>query len=374
MRCFWWIKKAVSARRLGRGALLMLAIFSAYASQTFADDKLKVGVSLPLSGVIAECGEAIRNGINLAVSANPDSFKSIDFIFEDNQYDSKRAISAYHKLRETDRVNLIFNWGEAPTLAVAPIAERDKFPLVALSTDPNPLKNFKYTVRFINSQSEYAEKLVTHLRKQGIKRIGIVMTDDPYYVSYLAAIKSYLHLDESLYLIQSYLPGDMDFKSAILKAKAQKYDAIGIFLFIGQISSFYRQAAILNYRPRTFGGDDFDSRSEALASKGGMSNSVYAANKISNDFATRYRERFKDDAYLTYAANSYDFANMIPKLLPLKTSQAELEIIDQLSEIKLPDGALGRAEFVKSADNGSYFRFPVVINKIVKAGVEVIEE
>lgn len=160
-----------------RCLILILGVFSLYSRQILADDTLKVGINLPLSGVAAEYGEVVRNGIEMAVAENPANFSTIRFLFEDNQYDSKRAIAAYHKLRLTDQVNLVFAWGEAPALAIAPVAEKDKFPLIALSTDPKPLRNFQYTVRFINSQSEYAEKLVTYLRTQGIKKIGMVMAD-----------------------------------------------------------------------------------------------------------------------------------------------------------------------------------------------------
>lgn len=175
-------------------------------------------------------------------------------------------------------------------------------------------------------------------------------------------------------VIGNYLPSDMDFKPAILKAKTDNYDIVGIFLFVGQISLFYRQAATLHYQPITFGADDFESKSEIAASQGGMNNAVFALNKISEDFATRYRKRFGTDTHLTYAANGYDFANLVSLLLPWNADQTGAQMIARLTQVRLPAGALGAAEFRQSEDGGKYFRFPIVIKKVVGQEVEVVSE
>jgi branched-chain amino acid transport system substrate-binding protein len=352
----------------------LLVMFTWCTVQVSADETLKVGVTLPLSGLAAEYGHAVRNGIELAVTTNPEQFARIRFVFEDNQYDGKRAISAYQKLRLTDRVKVIFAWGEVPSLTVAPLAERDGFPLVMLSTDPEPVKTFKHTLRFINAQGEYAERLVTYLRQQGVKKIGIVMVDDPYYTAYLDALRRYLRPDESIKVIANHLPGDTDFKPSILKARTEQFENVGVFLYVGQISAFYRQASALGYKPRTFGGDDFESKTEIAESRGGMDGAVFALNNVSKDFASRYRERYRSDTHLTYAANAYEFAYLMALVSRSKAPETGAELISQIEALQLPAGALGAAEFRASDTGGRYVRFPVVIKRVAGGAVEVVSE
>jgi len=71
---------------------------------------LRVGVSIPLSGPVAEYGEAVRNGITLAIKQNPKAFKSIRFIYSDNRYDPKTAVSTFVKHKTADHIQLLYSF------------------------------------------------------------------------------------------------------------------------------------------------------------------------------------------------------------------------------------------------------------------------
>jgi len=49
------------------------------------DSRFRLGVSCPLSGVLAEYGTAVRNGIELARRENPQRFSAVEIVFEDSQ-------------------------------------------------------------------------------------------------------------------------------------------------------------------------------------------------------------------------------------------------------------------------------------------------
>jgi ABC-type branched-subunit amino acid transport system substrate-binding protein len=58
--------------------LLLLAFVLIFSniSQSFAEEKFKVGVIAPLTGPLAEYGLAAKNGIELAQTTRPESFSN----------------------------------------------------------------------------------------------------------------------------------------------------------------------------------------------------------------------------------------------------------------------------------------------------------
>lgn len=111
------------------------------------NSKPKIGVLLPLSGELAPYGRAAQNGIELAKKEQPNLLSSVDFVVEDFGYDNKLAVAAYHKLIALDKVSTIYIWGYGPSQALVPVAEQDKFPLIACSAEPTVSQNKKYVIR-----------------------------------------------------------------------------------------------------------------------------------------------------------------------------------------------------------------------------------
>jgi ABC-type branched-subunit amino acid transport system substrate-binding protein len=116
-----------------------------------AAEPVRVGVSAPLSGVLAEYGTAVRNGITLAQSSDPTVNKHLKIVFEDSQWDPKTAVSAYHALVNNHKAQVIYNWGNPTSEAVIPIAERAGTPLIAMSSDPKVAKDKRWGIRSITS-------------------------------------------------------------------------------------------------------------------------------------------------------------------------------------------------------------------------------
>lgn len=80
---------------------------------------IKVGVILPLSGEYAFAGEAIKNA--MMMSLNDLENKNIELLFEDDQNDSAKALSAYNKLQSFDNIDIAIGL-VSPTLeAIKPI-------------------------------------------------------------------------------------------------------------------------------------------------------------------------------------------------------------------------------------------------------------
>ncbi len=116
---------------------------------------------------MAEYGLAARNGIELAEIQHPDLFTQTEFIYEDSQWDAKTSVSAFSNLSRIKKVSFVFNWGNPTTEAVAPLAEREKVPLIGMTLDSKVAIGKNCVIRSINPAAEFSKKLAEHLKAKG---------------------------------------------------------------------------------------------------------------------------------------------------------------------------------------------------------------
>ena len=346
------------------------------ARLSFAQEKFKVGAALPLTGVIAEVGAASRNGIELAKEHHPQLFTNIDFVYEDSQWDPKSAVAAFNKLVKYDEVSLVFNWGNPTSEAVAPLAEARKVPLIALSLDPVSARGRSYVIRFQNRASDFSKRLAQHLKVKGYKHVGIVISQNSYLQGLLDGLKENLASDQHITIIDTFNLSDMDFRSAVVKAKSGSFDALGVFLISGQVSTFYRQLKQQQVNTPTFGTDFFESPVEIKSAGGAMEGAVYPHLGISTQFEAQYKERYKNDYHIAYAGNSYDLAVMLGTLFNSVSSGLSS---DKILEILKSDksslvGVTGATRFRHSSDGDSYFEFPIQLKRVSNGGYLPISE
>ena len=89
--------------------------------------EFKIGVILPQTGYSAFIGESVRKGMDLAldIADKTTTNSEINLIYEDSAGDTKQAVSAYHKLVEVDRVNVVVCVSSGAK-ALIPLSDRDK--------------------------------------------------------------------------------------------------------------------------------------------------------------------------------------------------------------------------------------------------------
>lgn len=315
-----------------------------------AEEKFRVAAIMPLTGPLAEYGVAAKNGIELAQKEHPENFRHIQFAFDDNQYDGMRTLSSYRKQRET--TSLFYVWGYGPNQALVPVAEVDGSPVVAVSSDRSVAHGRNYITRFGYTHEHMAEVLMAYARKHDLHRLGIIKTELAYINSITDAMKALLKKDESLEVIASVDMATSDFRTEVLKLKAQRFDAIGVFLTGEQGVQFYRQAKQVNYQPKTFSLDFFDSESVAEQAGGAMDGVDFVAPTQRADFQERYRKVFGNDLQSAWAAMSYEFAMLVGNTFDGEAHKLSAkQVVDRLRAGKAE--SRGAAEYSYENPNGS---------------------
>lgn len=345
--------------KLCRNLFCFIAVFAASISSLSAETK--IGVSAPLSGDLAEYGTAVRQGIELAKEQGEASFDSIQFIYEDNKYDSAASVSALNKLTQIDQVQILFQWGELPLHATADTMERLKLPSIVMSVDAEPALGKQYLIRASNHPNDFAAILIANLKQRGFKRLAFIATEDPFTMSLFNSVKSLGSKDFEITLVATVAPSELDFKTNVMSIKTAKYDALGVFLNPGQVSNFCRQAATLKLGLPIFGTDIFESRNEIKNSAGQLEGAVYPNFTVPADFANAYQAKFGNDYQISYAYNAYIFAKISAAVLPKSEQNISAEQI--LAAYKTPPAELD-IRFVNSPELGQYYHFPMRLMRV----------
>ena len=125
---------------------------------------LKIGLSLPLSGPLAEYGTAVKNAFKMAEDdvGKGDS----ELLYEDNKLDGKTAVGVYNLLAEVKKVDLIYLWGEPCLYAVSPLTSNKKIPVLTMSVDRRPAKNNPYVIRTVNPAGDFIKVVYEYIRVQ----------------------------------------------------------------------------------------------------------------------------------------------------------------------------------------------------------------
>jgi len=327
--------------------------------------QLKVGMILPLTGALAEYGQAFQNGVRLAERDSGEVSKNCSFLVEDSKYEPKTAVAAFQKLVATDGVSVIYNWGGSTSEAIAPLADRSKVALFVWSADPRVAEGRQAVIRFSNSGADYGGTLAKFLIARGYTKVGIVKTENQYIEAILDGLKGAAKDDLKLEIVDSYQPSESDFRPTVTKLKTRRFDALGVFLLSGQVSQFINQLKAQQLNSPIFGTDFFESMTEVKHSHGGMVGSVFANNEVTAGFRNVYVKEFGNDLQINHAANGYDFTMfMCERLRPQIEQTSSHEILTRAAAVTTFTGKQGEAVFTRSDRGDKYFRFPVVIRRI----------
>jgi branched-chain amino acid transport system substrate-binding protein len=186
------------SKGLWKGAAIWLSglafVSLGLTAPTLAQDKVRIGVVLPLSGQFALGGQNVKRGydlaaedINKAGGVKALGGAPIELVYADNQGKQEVAIGETERLIQEERVAAIMgSWHSATTIAGTQAAERLKTPWIIEVSSANVIleRGFKYVTRVNVKASWYGEAPVDFLDYaktklgQKVERVAIMYVDD----------------------------------------------------------------------------------------------------------------------------------------------------------------------------------------------------
>ncbi|MEN9921522.1 MAG: hypothetical protein RLZZ517_500 [Candidatus Parcubacteria bacterium] len=296
--------------------LVIAGIFVAIQSNSNDQGELKkIGAISILSGEYASVGQEMLNGFLLAQEVynkqNPD--KQIEVIAEDDGFDSKKALSAYKKLMDIDRVDALFNVSTPSIEAIYDLAQADGRPILQMGEQSKDATDDVVYGLFPGSiQAEI--NLGNYLREQGYKKPLIVYTVHDTMIRFKnALVKAY----GSEVTEMGIRADEKDFRTYALKASEGNYDVVVMLSFPqpgAQFIAEYKKQG-LKIPQLAFdasGQTGFADYKRILGNTKVLDGAIIATLKssTSEEFKRLYKEKYsKDPGYL--ADIGYDAFNII---------------------------------------------------------------
>ncbi len=340
---------------------LVIVCFCTQLCVASDEESVKVGMVLPLSGPLAEMGAGVRRGVELYLADNPKA--PLSFVFEDNKYDGKSTVTALHALRANKDVKFVVVWGNAPCGAAAPVAEQQKLPMLAISSNPDA-KGRIFVVSFGPLLQSLTGGIVDQLRSFGSRHPGAVTID---LGNALEAVELVNRDFEGAMFTKIVSSDEVDFKPIISQLKTRSVDGILLFLLPQQALTFLKQARQLNYSPHVVGGDVFavDSFRKEVLQLSDKVSFVYGA--VDAAFRDRLSSSPEGSSYFFEVATGYSVAAMSVALAQRwKSGTSSADPLAQLTSLDLKGLPVSSIEFKEDDSFGRHFQVGVSVYPLVR--------
>ena len=348
-------------------ATLIALLLPYYLSYAQTPPPTKVGAILPLTGPVASIGDAMRRGIELAVSESRND--AIQVIFEDDATANRvQAVNAARKLVSIDKVELVLNAYASSVSAIYPTLQEAGVPCIVIWDSNRALPALgKHIVGFGYSNERAGEKMAAFAfveRKR--KSAAIIAFHDEWSEIIARAFEEkYRTLGGTVVLHEVVNGAETNFNALLTRVKAKGAEAIYLPLYGTALSSAIKQARNLRFEGDILTPDGFtenDIRQIGQAAEGVFATQVWFDDQ---NFEKRYEAKFGEvgtsGVKLGYAALAYDSVKLIQalreKTLRAGAAPSSTSFVQGLPGFSF-SGALG--ETLISQQNATDRRQPVV--------------
>ena len=333
-----------------------------------AQEPVPVGAIEILSGPNAAYGNAIRDGLNLALGeVNRDGVlggRKIVLTIEDSAGNKDQAINAARKLIGRDKVIGIIG----PTLsnemfAVGPVTNARGIPIIGTSTTANGITAIGENVfRTSLPESDVIPVTLKKAISRGVKTIALMYANDDAFsksgfdVMKAAAEKAGL----TIVTTESFGSKDSDFSAQLTHIQSLHPDAIGISALVEPVSGVLLAARQLGIDPKTvfIGGNGSNSPKlgelAGAAADGLLVGSPWFVGKptaANENFVKGYRAAYGHDPD-QFAAQAYDAMKIVAAAIDRAGAADPAKLGPALLKTDY-DGVMGPFTFTPGRDPAS---------------------
>ena len=160
----------------------MLAFIPIWTScPVSAQDAVKVGLVVPLTGPFSSTGRQIVAGARLYIQQQGRvvAGKAVELIVKDDGAVPDNAKRIAQELIVNDKVNILAGFGQTPiAFAVAPLATEAKIPMVVMAAATSSVtERSPFIVRTSFAQAQPVVVIADFEAKQGVKKVVTLVSD-----------------------------------------------------------------------------------------------------------------------------------------------------------------------------------------------------
>jgi len=216
------------------------------ATSAVAQDTIKVGLILPMTGPFTSTGKQVEAGVRFYMQQNGASIagKKVEVILKDDGGVPDNSKRIAQELLVNDKVNVLAGFGLTPiALAVAPLATETKTPMVVMAAATSIVtERSPYIVRTSFAQAQNVVVIADWATKSGYKKAVSVVSD------FAPGYDSETYFKERFTQGGGEVPAALrvpllnpDFAPYLQRARDAKPDGLYVFIPAGQAATFMRQ-------------------------------------------------------------------------------------------------------------------------------------
>jgi branched-chain amino acid transport system substrate-binding protein len=218
-----------------RSALVSLAAAaSLYAGGTAAQDVIRIGAPLPITGPLSPEAKKLQNGMNLwaelvnkggGIKVGAKKMK-VEIVYVDYQSNTPRAVQATEKLITQDKVDFLFSpFGSGAAKAASSVSEKYQMPTIAATASSEQVydQGYKYLFGVYTPNQTLTEPLADLVQKQagGVQRVAILARNDLFPLAIAQEMeKSAKKRNMNVLYFEKYAIGTLDHASALSQIKS----------------------------------------------------------------------------------------------------------------------------------------------------------
>jgi len=235
---------------------------------TRQQDKIRIGVLLPLSGSTASFGQECLKGLQIARDEINGQGgireKRIELVLADTQGDTQETERAVRTLIYTERVLLVIGEAvSANSLVAAPLCQKAKVPMISpASTNPKLTEVGDYIFRVCFSDPFQGSAMANFARNTLKTKTALIVSDaNSEYSRGLAEFfsKRFRELNGTILREIWYVQGENDFTPEIEEILQNRPDCVFVPGYYVDSATLIRQARAKGIKTIFLGGDGWDS-------------------------------------------------------------------------------------------------------------------
>jgi branched-chain amino acid transport system substrate-binding protein len=295
-----------------------------------AQDTYRLGGSVAVTGKLAHFGAWHTRGANLALedlaAKGWIGGKKLEILWEDNEYEPRKAISTFNKLVFMDKVNVILSGGSPIVRALSPLAEQNKvIQLYCTTSNEDIKKGGNYTFKIMGGQvtEMYALAKYAHDNLKA-KTVGLIGSDTEYGQGGMKLFKKYFEkMGGKITAMESVRPGERDYSSVLMRINNAKPDAIAVVQTSvegGYVAKYIKRLGI---QSKFLGGMNLYS-AETLTTGGGDCEGMYVVGyqfdpengtAAMKNFSKKFEKKYNAGFPNIISAVAYDAVMLYAKAL-----------------------------------------------------------
>jgi len=349
-----------------RKVLVALLLVCAFAGVAFAEDAIRIGVFLPLTGRTAFGGQLELEGVQMAHKEMPSVLgKKVELVVVDNKTDKVEAANAVKRLIEKEKVvAVIGTYGSSLAMAGGEVAEKAGIPMMGTSCT-NPLvtqgKKFVFRACFIDPfQGAGAATYAVETLK--MKRAALLIDVANDYCVGLANLfkQSYKKQGGEVVAELKYNSGDQDFTAQLTEIISKKPDVLFLPADFAEGAIIMKQARELGAKFQIMGGDAMDNPEIVKLGGAAVEGFIHTTfpydpsmkdmSDIAKKFTENWKKAFPSKDPNVNAALGYDSYMLVVHAITTAGKAEPAAIRDALEKVKDFPGVTGNKTINKTHD------------------------